>query len=124
MRRLQRLRRYVWPDGTLDRCTVVVTCLIIVPVAISLIRAGSHTWFPTGDMAQAELHMRGFWRHPPLVGAAGRIGNFMVPFGQGSHPGPAMWVAMLPVYLLLGRTSFALLAAVATVQLEIGRAHV
>jgi hypothetical protein len=64
------------------------------------------TWYPTGDMAQAELHVAGFFRHPPLVGAAGRIGSMFTPYGQGSHPGPALWVALLPMYLLTGRSSF------------------
>jgi hypothetical protein len=66
-------------------------------------------------MAQAELHMRGFLSHPPLVGAAGRI---VSDAGlQGSHPGPGLWVAMLPVYLLGGRSSHALLAAAASVHI-------
>lgn len=66
-------------------------------------------------MAQAELHMRGFFSHPPLVGAAGRIvGDTGI---QGSHPGPSLWVAMLPVYILGGRTSGALMAAVVSVHL-------
>ena len=50
-------------------------------------------------MAQAELHVAGFFRHPPLVGAAGRIGEMFTPYGQGSHPGPALWFALLPAYL-------------------------
>lgn len=67
-------------------------------------------------MAQAELHVRGFFSHPPLVGAAGRIGQLFVPYGQGSHPGPALWVALLPAYLITGRASFGLMLGMATMQ--------
>ena len=73
------------------------------------------TWYPTGDMAQAELHVRGFWSHPPLVGAAGRIQN--VDGVQGSHPGPALWLASWPVYATLGSSSFTLVVSVAIVHL-------
>lgn len=66
-------------------------------------------------MAQAELHMRGFLGHPPLVGAAGRIvGDTGV---QGSHPGPSLWIAMLPIYLIGGRTSASLMASVVSVHI-------
>lgn len=100
-----------------DRALVsVLTLATIVPAVIAwAILASGDTWFPGGDMAQAELHMRGFFSHPPLVGAAGRIvsdSGF-----QGSHPGPSLWVAMLPVYLLGGRTSSSLMAAVVSVHL-------
>lgn len=89
---------------------------VAVPILVVLILAvGGETWFPGGDMAQAELHMRGFFSHPPLVGAAGRI---VSDTGiQGSHPGPGLWVAMLPVYLLGGRSSAGLMAAVVSVHL-------
>jgi hypothetical protein len=90
--------------------------LIIAPIVVAVVVVlFGDRWFPAGDMAQAELHMRGFLRHPPLVGAAGRIvsdSGF-----QGSHPGPSPWVAMLPVYLLGGRSSSALMAAAASVHI-------
>ncbi|MEY4361542.1 MAG: hypothetical protein RL391_848 [Actinomycetota bacterium] len=58
--------------------------------------------------------MRGFFGHPPLVGAAGRI---VTDDGyQGSHPGPSLWIAMLPVYLIGGRSSAALMASVVSVH--------
>lgn len=100
-----------------DRMLVtILTVATIVPAVVALaVLSRGETWFPGGDMAQAELHMRGFFSHPPLVGAAGRIvsdSGF-----QGSHPGPSLWVAMLPVYLLGGRTSAALMAAVVSVHL-------
>lgn len=93
-----------------------LTVLAIVPAVVALVvLLVGDAWFPGGDMAQAELHMRGFFSHPPLVGAAGRI---VSDTGiQGSHPGPSLWVAMLPVYVLGGRTSAALMAAVVSVHL-------
>jgi hypothetical protein len=104
------------PADVVDRTTLIVVALIAVPLIVALVRVSGTTWFPTGDMAQAELHMRGFPAHPPLVGAAGRIGSFLVPYGQGSHPGPAMWVALLPVYVLFGRSAFGLMVSVTVVQ--------
>lgn len=97
-----------------------VVALLLVPVAIPLVAVlvgmGDETWYPTGDLAQAELHVRGFPDHPPLVGAAGRIGVIGVPFGQGSHPGPSLWVAMAPAYFLSGQTSFGLMAGMVTLH--------
>ncbi len=88
---------------------------MFVPVVVALVALARPTWYPTGDMAQAELHVRGFWSHPPLVGAAGRIQN--VDGVQGSHPGPALWLAIWPVYAALGSGSLALMVSVATVHL-------
>ena len=95
---------------------VVVSMLAVTPIIVAVVALLSgDAWFPAGDMAQAELHMRGFLSNPPLVGAAGRI---VSDAGlQGSHPGPGLWVAMLPVYLLGGRSSHALLAAAASVHI-------
>jgi hypothetical protein len=95
---------------------VVVSTLAVTPIIVAVVALlRGDAWFPAGDMAQAELHMRGFLSHPPLVGAAGRI---VSDAGlQGSHPGPGLWVAMLPVYLLGGRSSHALLAAAASVHI-------
>jgi hypothetical protein len=88
-------------------CAVVCVPLLVGAVAL----AGDH-WYPTGDMAQAELHVRGFFEHPPLLGAAGRLGTIEE---QGSHPGPAMWFALLPGYRVLGQSGWALAASVAIV---------
>ena len=95
---------------------VIASTFAVTPIIVALVELlrGS-AWFPAGDMAQAELHMRGFFSNPPLVGAAGRI---VSDTGfQGSHPGPGLWVAMLPVYVLGGRSSHALLAAAASVHI-------
>lgn len=95
---------------------VVVAMFVAIPLFAALVvLLGGERWFPCGDMAQAELHMRGFLSHPPLVGAAGRIvddNGF-----QGSHPGPSLWVLMYPVYAIGGRTSASLLVAVVSVHL-------
>jgi hypothetical protein len=88
---------------------------VFVPVVVALVALARPTWYPTGDMAQAELHVRGFWSHPPLVGAAGRIQN--VDGVQGSHPGPALWLAVWPIYAALGSGSLALMGSVAAVHL-------
>lgn len=88
-----------------------------VPLIVALVSVSREKWYPTGDMAQAELHVAGFFRHPPLVGAAGRIGSPFVPYGQGSHPGPALWVALLPLYLLTGRSSFGIELGMTLLQL-------
>lgn len=97
--------------------TVAVVVLFLVPLVVALISGSRETWYPTGDMAQAELHVAGFFSHPPLVGAAGRIGDVFAPYGQGSHPGPAMWFALLPVYLLTGRSSFGMELGMTIMQL-------
>jgi hypothetical protein len=88
----------------------VVGALVVLLVAMSRER-----WYPTGDLGQAELHVRGFLRHPPLVGAAGRIGTIEQ---QGSHPGPSLWVILYPTYLLFGRSSFGMMAGM--VVLHVG----
>lgn len=97
------------------RFTFLFVCVALpIVIAVAMMIVDVH-WYPAGDMAQAELHMRGFFERPPLVGAAGRIvsdSGF-----QGSHPGPSLWFAMLPVYLIGGRSSDALMAAAASVHL-------
>ncbi len=91
-----------------------IALLVMVPVIATAIAIVRPQWYPTGDMAQAELHVRGFWSHPPLVGAAGRIQNSAGV--QGSHPGPLLWLAIWPLYALGGSTSTALVASVVAVH--------
>jgi len=83
-----------------------------VPLLVAVVVLADDGWHATGDMGQAELHVRGFFGNPPLLGAAGRIGTLVE---QGSHPGPAAWAALLPGYRLLGQSSWALEASVALV---------
>lgn len=95
--------------------TVIGLAVSIPMFAALIVLLGGARWFPCGDMAQAELHMRGFLSHPPLVGAAGRIVD---DHGfQGSHPGPSLWLLMYPVYALGGRSSGALMTSVVSVHL-------
>jgi hypothetical protein len=89
--------------------------VVLAPAAVALVVLFRPQWHPTGDMAQAELHVRGFWSHPPLVGAAGRIQD--ANGVQGSHPGPGLWLAMWPLYALAGSTSFGLMVSVTVVHL-------
>jgi len=95
---------------------MLIAVLVSIPMlAVLIVLLGGAQWFPCGDMAQAELHMRGFLSKPPLVGAAGRIvddSGF-----QGSHPGPSLWIALYPVYALGGRSSAALMTSVVAVHL-------
>lgn len=97
--------------------TIAVAVMLAIPLVVALVSVSRVRWYPTGDMAQAELHVAGFFSHPPLVGAAGRIGDVFAPYGQGSHPGPAMWVALLPVYVLTGRSSFGMELGMTVMQL-------
>src|SRR3954471_20810184 len=106
-------------DRLTTRATIVVLAAIALPLVVALVSVSRETWFPTGDMAQAELHVAGFFRHPPLIGAAGRIGSMFTPYGQGSHPGPALWVALLPTYLLTGRSSFGIELGMTVLQLSL-----
>jgi hypothetical protein len=104
------------PVSPAARVLLVVGAAVVVllPAIVAAIAITRPQWYPTGDMAQAELHVRGFWSHPPLVGAAGRIQSSAGV--QGSHPGPLLWAAMWPLYALLGSTSTALVVSVVTVH--------
>lgn len=93
----------------------LVVVAVVAPIVVALVVLAQDPLYPTGDMAQAELHVRGIWSHPPLVGAAGRIESDSGV--QGSHPGPSLWFAMYPVYALLGSTAHALLAGAASVSI-------
>jgi hypothetical protein len=93
----------------------LLTVLLSIPIVVAWIVLARDPWYPTGDMAQAELHVRGIWSHLPLVGAAGRIESDLGV--QGSHPGPSLWFAMYPVYALFGRSSIGLMAGAASVSI-------
>jgi hypothetical protein len=86
---------------------VVLLAPVCAALVVLLVAMAREQWFPTGDLGQAELHVRGFLRHPPLVGAAGRIGTITE---QGSHPGPSLWVILYPTYLLFGESAFGMMA--------------
>src|SRR3954467_2540817 len=62
-----------WLTARPWRMIVLAAVMAIIPAIVTLVRLAGRHWYPAGDMAQAELHVRGFWGSPPLVGAAGRI---------------------------------------------------
>ena len=109
---MERLRRFDRHPGWVS---AVLALAVMAPAIAAQIKLAGHHWYPGGDMAQAELHVRGIWRHLPLVGAAGRIESSTGL--QGSHPGPSLWFALYPVYLLFGRTSRGLMVSVSAVHL-------
>jgi hypothetical protein len=90
-----------------------VLLLIVValgPLVVLAIKAGASEWFPGGDRAVIELHVRDVGSHTPLVGPYSRYG--------WSHPGPLLyWVLAVP-YRLLGATSSALLAGVVILDIS------
>jgi hypothetical protein len=112
---IARCRLVAWLTARPWRLIVLAAVLAIIPAIVTLVRLAGRHWYPAGDMAQAELHVRGFWHSPPLVGAAGRIESDSGV--QGSHPGPSLWFLLYPVYALLGRTSFGLMVSVTAVDL-------
>ncbi|MCU1452361.1 MAG: hypothetical protein JWN46_507 [Acidimicrobiales bacterium] len=99
-----------WPRWA----TLAVGLLVVLPVLVLIVALARRTWYPTGDQAQAELRMRSLPRHPPLLGAAGRIVDHQG--RQGTHPGPLMFWVTWPVYALLGRSAWAFEAATALVN--------
>lgn len=82
--------------------------VLAVPLVVALVRALGEDWYPSGDFAYIEMHLRAIPFHPPLVGVAGRFGSI---FEQGSHAGPAMAYTLWPVYAALGRSAQSLLVA-------------
>lgn len=92
----------------------VLAVLTALPILVLIVVLARRTWYPTGDLAQAELRMRSIPRHPTLLGAAGRIADDAG--RQGNHPGPLMFWVTWPIYALLGRSSWAFEAATAIVS--------
>jgi hypothetical protein len=97
-----------------DRRWIIVAVVVAVPILVLIVALAQRTWYPTGDQAQAELRMLSLPRHPPLVGAAGRIADEQM--RQGNHPGPLMFWVTWPLYALLGGSSWAFEAATALVN--------
>lgn len=92
----------------------VLVAALAIPMIVAWAVTRSPQWFPSSDLAQAELHVRAVPRHMPLVGAAGRIGTI---FEQGSHPGPAGALALSLPYRILGSNSSALMGATVVLHL-------
>jgi Ca2+/Na+ antiporter len=87
---------------------------LAVPLITALAAVRSPRWYPAGDFAQAEMHVRAVPRDMPLVGAAARVGTIL---DQGSHPGPGGAVALTVPYRLLGSSGWSLMAATVVVHL-------
>ena len=100
--------------GTVRRHVALLGLALAVPLVVALLSASRPRWYPAGDFAQAELHVRAVPRHMPLVGAAARVGTIL---DQGSHPGPAGAVSLAVPYRLLGSQSWSLMAATIVVHL-------
>ncbi|MCB1039658.1 MAG: hypothetical protein KDA94_09045, partial [Acidimicrobiales bacterium] len=64
--------------------TAALLALVGLPLLVLVAVLAQRTWYPTGDLAQAEMRMRSIPRNPPLVGAAGRIVD--AEGRQGNHP--------------------------------------
>jgi hypothetical protein len=93
---------------------MVLILVAMIPMVVGAVALANHGWAPSGEFAQADLRMQDFWSHPPQLGATGRLrdGNDV-----SSHPGPAAWWMMEPVYAILGRGSGALSTAVAVMAI-------
>jgi len=83
---------------------------VALPILVAAVVLAARGWWTSGEFAQAELRMRDFWSHPPQLGAVGRLRTATE---VSSHPGPAAWWLLYPVYVLLGRSPVALSTAVA-----------
>jgi hypothetical protein len=90
---------------------VAVVVLAVTPLMVAGVVMLVRGWVPVGEFAQAELRVRDFWAHPPSLGAVGRL---RTDTNVSSHPGPAAWWAMYPVYALFGRSAGAFSLAVTT----------
>ena len=102
------------PSLESDRRWWLIALVVAIPIVVLIVALSQRHWYPTGDQAQAELRMRSLPSHPPLVGAAGRIEDAQ--HRQGNHPGPLMFWATWPLYLILGRSAWAFEAATALVN--------
>ena len=110
-----RTRRLAALLRRIDPFVVLVAVLVVLPIVAVVVQLHGVDWYPTGDLAQAELRMIRFFDHPPLVGAAGRIANEQGV--QGNHPGPAMFWGIWPLWWLLGGSSWAFAASTALLNL-------
>ena len=94
----------------------LATALLALAVAVPAVVAGAALaakgWQPVGELAMAELRLRGFWGHPPDLGAVARI---RVGDQNAAHPGPLAYWLLYPVYALFGRGPTGLAVAVGSV---------
>ncbi|MGA0879124.1 MAG: hypothetical protein ACO3SP_08410 [Ilumatobacteraceae bacterium] len=98
------------------RLMIVFSAAVIgFPAVMAVIGLIGERWYPTGDFSHTELIVRSIPQHPPLVGVAARVGDGLL--DQGSTPGPSMAYLIYPLYLLGGRSSVGLVAAVVVLHL-------
>lgn len=100
-------------SSVLERLLVIG--LVSIPFVVLVVVLSRRGWHPTGDLAYAELRLRSMPRHIPLLGTAGRIADEAG--RQGNHPGPLMFWAMWPFYVVFGRTAWAFETAAMAVNL-------
>src|SRR5205823_2100600 len=79
-----------------------ITVVALLPALVAIVRFAGRRYYPTGDAALIDLHVRDVWSHNiPLVGAYSRFG--------WNHPGPALFWIVAPLSLLAGRAAWATL---------------
>jgi hypothetical protein len=100
--------------GAVRRHVGLLGLALAVPLITALASVRSPRWYPAGDFAQAEMHVRAVPTDMPLVGAAARVGTIL---DQGSHPGPAGAVVLTVPYRVLGSSGWSLMAATVVVHL-------
>lgn len=81
-------------------------------MVVSAVVLATKGWQPVGEMAMAEFRLRGFWSHPPDLGAVARL---RVDAQVVAHPGPAAYWLLYPVYALFGRSASGLTLSVSVV---------
>jgi hypothetical protein len=74
-----------------------LTILPLLLAVVALITSLGHHYAPFGDQAFIELHVRDVGHHAVQVGPFSRFG--------WSHPGPAIYFLLTPLYLVLGKAS-------------------
>jgi hypothetical protein len=88
------------------RQQLLISAVVTSPLVLAAVLLTQRPWAPVLDMAMTELRVRDVGgSHTPLIGLPGRIGNFP---DQGSHPGPASFYLLAPVYRLAGGTAYGL----------------
>jgi len=81
------------------------TVVVAMPLVVGVIALRTPRWYPVADMAQIEMRVRDVPSHPPLLGPVGRL----LAYGHvGSHPGPLGFYLLWPVYVIFGRSAWAL----------------
>lgn len=102
---------------TISRAAVIGLLLgaLAIPFLVAIVALRAPRWYPVLDLAMTELRLRDVGTsHTPLIGLPGRIGTLAQ---QGSHPGPASFYALAPLYRLFGSSGWAMQAATAVLHL-------